>query len=139
MITHPARGPRLGAATVELAVLLPFLVFLLLVVWDFGRIFYYAQVVDGCARAGAMYACDPYGATMSPYATVEEAARADAPSDLRDAMEVKTPVRGTDADGRYVEVTVVYHFTTVAQYPGIPDMDITRTVRVRETADYPGN
>ena len=46
----PPRAARRGAAVVELAVILPLLVFLFLVVVDYCRLFYFSQVVTGCAR-----------------------------------------------------------------------------------------
>jgi Flp pilus assembly protein TadG len=50
---------RTAAATVELAVLLSFLAFLFVIAVNFARIFYYSQVVENCARQGALYASDP--------------------------------------------------------------------------------
>jgi len=40
---------------------------------------------------------------------------------------------GTDSSGNpYVEVTVVYPFTTISNYPGLPNpINLTRTVRMR--------
>src|SRR5437764_8181881 len=47
---------RVGAAAVELAVLLPFLSLLFVGVLDFCRILYYAQTLQNAARCGALYA-----------------------------------------------------------------------------------
>jgi Flp pilus assembly protein TadG len=71
-------GPeRWGAAAVELAVLLPLLTFLFVITVDFARIFYYAQVIENCARNGAIYESNLTTA-QSPYASLQNAALADA-------------------------------------------------------------
>jgi Flp pilus assembly protein TadG len=44
--------PRRGAATVELAVLLPVIAFLFVIAVDYARVFYYSQVIENCARQG---------------------------------------------------------------------------------------
>ena len=74
---HRNRETRRGTAAVELAVLAPFLVFLLLIAVDFARIFYAAVILDNCARNGAMYEADPYIRVESPYKTTADAALAD--------------------------------------------------------------
>jgi len=116
---------------VELALLLPFLAFLLLIAVDYCRLFYYSQVVTNCARNGGLYASDPITAAMSPYPDLDTAAKADASPDIRSQLNV-TSQTGTDSDGNYAQVTVTYPFTTITNYPGIPSsVTITRTVQVR--------
>jgi Flp pilus assembly protein TadG len=126
-----ARHSRPAAATVELAVLLPFLMFLFLVAVDWARVFYYSTVVTNCARQGAVYASDPVAQAQSPYGSVTDAALADAP-DLQPQPTVAT-ASGVDADGNnYVDVTVNWQFTTVTNYPGIASpVQLSRTVRAR--------
>jgi Flp pilus assembly protein TadG len=51
-----ARLKRPGVAAAELAILLPFLSFLLVVAVDYCRIFYYTQTLHNCAYSGALYA-----------------------------------------------------------------------------------
>ena len=46
---------RRAIAAVEMAILTPFLFFIFLVVWDYSRIFYYAIIVENCARNGARW------------------------------------------------------------------------------------
>src|SRR5438876_682067 len=48
------RGTRRGVAAAELALMLPFLTFLLLGVVDFGRLFYSYTILATCARNGAI-------------------------------------------------------------------------------------
>src|SRR5687768_10783993 len=111
------RGRREGAAAVELALLLPLLGFLCVISVDFARIFYYSQAVANCARDGALWESDSYVREESRYATLEEAAFADA-SNLNDPANKPTVTKseGVDETGQaYVEVTVGYKFKTVTK------------------------
>jgi hypothetical protein len=54
LISSPHR-PRRALAAVEFAVLAPFLAFLFVLTVDFARVFHYQQVVEQCARNGALY------------------------------------------------------------------------------------
>src|SRR5262245_5141846 len=120
---------RRGAAVVELALLLPFLMLLFVLAVDFARVFYCSLIVNNCARAGAMYASDPVAAAESPFASLQAAALADA-TNLSPQPTV-TSVQGTDALGQpYVEVTVSYPFTTVTGYLGsVGNVQLSRKVR----------
>jgi|SRR5579884_3790425 len=125
----PRKEPRSGAAAVELAVLLPFLVFLVVIAVDYGRIIYYSVIVENCARNGAVYAADPVAASQSPYTSVQAAALADA-GNLNPPPAVSS-VNGTDSSGNpFVDVTVTWTFQTITNYPGVPQTTtISRTVR----------
>ena len=125
--------PRHGVATVELALLLPFLVFLLLAGMDYSRVFYASVIVSNCARNGALYASDSSMADRSAYDTVQDAVKADA-SDLDTSLLQITEIDGTDSQGYgWAQVTVSYPFQTVINYPGIPSsVQITRTTRMRK-------
>lgn len=119
---------RQGAAAVELAVLLPLLMFLFLITIDYSRIYYFSIIVSNCARNGAIFGSDPYLAsrTTTPYTDVQSAALADA-KDLSPQPTVQTTY-GSD----YVEVSVTYPFTTLTNYPGLPkQVDVKRTVRMQ--------
>jgi Flp pilus assembly protein TadG len=134
------RGFRRGVAAVELAILLPLLVFLFLIAVDFGRIFYFSVTISNCARNGALWQSDPYARVESPYTTLEEAALADA-FDLGDSTNKPevTSKTGTDSTSNaYVEVTVTYHFRTVTPFPLIPsDTQLSRTVRMPVAPENP--
>lgn len=120
---------RRGAAVVELAVLLPLLAFLFVASVDFGRAYYFSLTLENCARAGALYASDPYVADESPFASVEDAALADA-KNLSPPPTITT-TSGTDAAGSYVEVTAAYSFFTITRFPGVPSQsNIRRSVRM---------
>jgi len=112
---------------------LPFLCFMFVAATDYARIFYYAVTLQNCARNGAYYAADYpnnnylyndiYG-----YTSVDDAI-------LRDATNLSpaptyTVLYGTLATGPftsttkpasgYVQVTVMWTFQSVTNYPGIP-------------------
>jgi Flp pilus assembly protein TadG len=136
MIRKSSRSRR-GAAAAELAVLLPFLAFLFVIAVDWARIFYYPLVVDNCARNGAVYASDSYAPIKSPYATLQDAAQADAPN--LSPKPTVTSVSGVDASGnKYVDCTVSYAFSTFSNFPGVPKSNtIVRTVRVYQAPQAP--
>jgi Flp pilus assembly protein TadG len=58
--------PRRGTASVELAILLPFLTFIFLIAVNFARVFYFSQIIENCARNGALYASDLTAQALSP-------------------------------------------------------------------------
>jgi len=152
------RGPggqsRRAVAAVEMAVLLPLLVFLCVIAVDFARVFYFSQTIANCARNGALYQSDPYVRLESPYKTLEEAVLADA-TNLATQATIVSPglsgqavadktlavskAAGVDAQGlAYVEVTVAYTFRTITRFPGVPStMTLTRTVRMAVAPDNP--
>jgi hypothetical protein len=105
--------------------------FLFVIALDFGRVFFYSQVITACARNGALYACDANTQAKSPYASVEDAALASA-AGLTPAPTVSSSTT-TDASGNAcVQVTVAWQFQTITSYPGIPTtVDLVRTVQMR--------
>jgi Flp pilus assembly protein TadG len=131
-----ARRPR-AAATVELAILAPFLAFLFVAVVDYARIFYHSLTVANCARNGALYGSDAVAAAQSPYTSLQQAALADA-GNLTPTPTV-TSTNGTDSAGNaYVEVTVTHDFQTIVNYPLVPHTTtISRTVRMRVSPAVP--
>ncbi len=128
----PRRGDRRPASSaIELALLLPILAMFFLFTVDFARLYYHYSIVTNCARNGALYGSDPTSMPESPYANVTAAALADA-SNLNPQPTV-TSNNGVDSAGNpYVEVTVVYPFSTISNYPGLSNpINLTRTVRMR--------
>jgi Flp pilus assembly protein TadG len=123
---------RPGTAAVELAILLPFLAFMFVIAVDWARIFYFSQVMENCARQGALYACDPKSPANNLYANVQAAALADA-SNFNPQPTV-TSATGTDAAGNaYVTVTVAWTFKTITGFPGVPNIvNLNRTVQMRQ-------
>jgi Flp pilus assembly protein TadG len=132
--TRQRGNGRRGAAAVEFALLSPILLFLFVIVVDFGRVFFYSQTVENAARAGALYLSDDAKVATSPYANVTAAALADA-SNLSPAPTVASST-GTDADGHgYVRVTVTWTFRLVTRLPGVPaTLNLVRTVQMRKVS-----
>jgi Flp pilus assembly protein TadG len=131
---YKSRQRRKGVAAAEMAVLLPLLITLFVIALDWSRIIYYAVTVSNCARNGAIWLVDPYSGTMSPYASLTDAAVADAPnlSPLPTVARVPDTGYSTDANGnKYVECKVSYDFKMITSFPGVPKTTtVTRTVRV---------
>jgi Flp pilus assembly protein TadG len=118
---------RPGAATVELALLLPLLCFLFVIAVDFARVFYFDLTVANCARCGALYAGrDPTSALDT--ASISAEAKRDAGTlDATQMTVTSTPDNPTSPNT--VAVTVTYPFTTFTQYPGVPSsITMSRTV-----------
>jgi Flp pilus assembly protein TadG len=146
---------RRAAATVEFAVLAPFLAFLFVIAVDWARIFYYSIAVTNCARNGALYMSQQHSAKTisSPYTDsgyvnlyvksatpVTDAALADA-HDLKPTPTV-TSASGSDSHGPYVEVTVSYTFRTVTDFSVahfvVPSSaNVTKTVRMYVPPESP--
>lgn len=137
------RGKRNGAATVELALLLPFLCFLFVICVDYARIFYFAVTVQNCARNGAYYASnypnnnylynDIYG-----YENLDDAILRDANNlttkptyEVRYGSSSSGPFTSAEepSTGGYVQVKVFYRFESLTRFPGIPS-----TVTLERTA-----
>ena len=124
-------GRRPAVAAVELAILLPLLAFLFVIAVDWGRVFYYSLTVENCARNGALYGSDPFNPSQSTYASISDAALADA-ANLQPPPTV-TSTNGTDSSGNaYVEVNVSWTFSSLTNFPGVPGTtNLSRTVRMR--------
>lgn len=131
--THSrTRGSRRGAATAELAILLPFLAFLFVVAVDFCRVFYFSVTLANCARNGALYGCDPASPLRSKYADYRACAIADG-ANLAPALTVAnvTSSNGSDAYGSTVSVTVSYDVDTLSSYLGFEKVSLKKTVTMR--------
>jgi Flp pilus assembly protein TadG len=124
---------RGGAAAVELVLLLPVLCFIGLTSIDYSRLFYAWATLADCARNGALYASDPSFASSTNFTSIQQAALADA-SNLSPSPTVVSTT-GNDSNGiAYVKVTVTYTFTTIVNYPGIPNsVTLTRALQMAAT------
>lgn len=131
---RPRPHPRRGSAAVELALLLPLLSMLFVFTVDFARLYYHYCIVTNCARNGALYLSDPTTMPESPYTDVTAAALADA----ADLSPQPTVTWGTGTNSSYIQVTVVYPFTTITNYPGLSNpINLTRTVQMRVAPTTP--
>lgn len=133
IMPSPRRASRDGAAAVELALVLPFLLFLMAAGVDFARVYHCSQAVDRCAQTAAMYASNPDLANNSPYESVTDAALAGETLDPAPSIAFQ---EGTDAAGNlYVQATATCQFPLICRFGGMPSpMTLTRTVRARLTA-----
>jgi Flp pilus assembly protein TadG len=120
---------------VELAALLPFLLFLAVIATDWARLLYFTIAIESCARAGALYAADPEASAESPYADVTAAARGASPTLTSPAPDVAlTAITfGSGPTARPgVQVTVSMPFNTITNFPGVPkNQTLSRTVQMR--------
>jgi len=128
---------RKGAATSELAILLPLLMFVFVITVDWARVFYYSITLTNVASQGAIYGSDPIAAAQSPYTSVQQAALADA-ANLTPQPTV-TYVNGTDSAGNpYISVTATWYFSTITNYPGVGSgVNLSRTVTMRVAPTAP--
>lgn len=131
------RSWRRGVASVELAILLPLLLFLFVISIDYGRIFYFSLSLENCARNGAFYGCDPVAAAQSPYANLQQAALAEA-QNLNPQPTISS-ANSVDASGdAWVEVTANWTFHSVSNFPGVPaTTTLTRKVKMRVAPTTP--
>jgi Flp pilus assembly protein TadG len=133
---------RQGAAAAELALMLPVLTFVFIVAIDFCRLFYAYNVITNCARNGALWASDPYAngtvtPSQSPYATVQDAALADANNLSTPAPTVAQSPTSPVLPGATVSVTVTYNFSMVSSYLGFGSLSLSRSVAMRVTQALP--
>jgi Flp pilus assembly protein TadG len=155
MTVQPS-GARRAAATVELAILLPFLVALFLFAADFARVFYVTITLENAIHNAALFGSQvfdnqnqqwigndqywegPNGVLVSQEKATAELDATNLSPGLTDANITITS--GTDADGNPVNiVTITYTFTTIVPYPGIPSpLTIVRKAQVRVAPATPG-
>jgi len=140
--TSPRSRPAIAA--VELAVFLPFLVFLFLIAVDFSRVFYCSLTLTNCARNGAVFASQINNSQSwqngTAVTSTQLAAIADG-ANLNPALTTSnvSVVSGLDADGNScVTVSVSYTFQTIANFPGIPNStNLVRKVEMRVAPNNP--
>ncbi|GIW80536.1 MAG: hypothetical protein KatS3mg105_2343 [Gemmatales bacterium] len=142
---HRQAGRRSANAAVEFAVVLPFLAFITLVAVDFCRVFYYTLTIVNCARNGAQYASAVFNTKMQ-YGT-GDGTDAVKKATIADGANLKPPLQDSDvtvtettSNGEnVVRVRVVYTFSTITSFPGIPStitIDRTEEMRVAPQTPY---
>ena len=115
---------RRAVAAVELAVLLPFLLFLFVITVDWGRVFYYSITLTNCARQGALYASNAIAAGQAPAPSLQTAVQAA----LADAGGLSPePTVESFTNGSSITVTVSWKFSTISNYPGVTNPVILST------------
>jgi hypothetical protein len=146
MICRNRPAPRRSAAAAaEAAILLSTLVLLAFIAFDYCRVFQYAEVVNTCAQAGALYMIDPSIQSQSPYyvsgdmnKSVSNAALASWPSNLGSPPTVSLNYNSGGSYPNFAQVTVSYTFQPVVSYLIIPaTVTVTRTVEVQVMPLFP--
>lgn len=128
---------RRGTSIIELALLLPVLLFISIVILDWARVYQRAIVLTNCARQGAFYLADPAYAIEAPYQNVQEAIMAEA-AGMDPPPTISTAYSQDEQGNTYVEVTAQTQFHTITNYPGIMNpIQLTRTVRMRVSPFIP--
>ena len=131
---------RKGAALVELALILPLLLFSLIAATDFARAFHDLVIVTDRARLGALYASQNVGLPghMAQDLTWQDGIVAAVSADCAElsltpaVMISPSALSSIPASDPYVSVTVTSPFQTVMTYPGIPSqIKLTQTIRMR--------
>ena len=144
-------GRRRAVATVELALLLPFLCFLFVAAVDYARVFYFGVTLENCARNGAYYASDyPNNSYVYNdyygYANLNDAIMRDAGNLMDPTNPAANPTYTVGYDtsptgtftgttptaNGYVKVTVYWTFHSLTNYPGVPAaVDLARSSIMR--------
>ncbi len=105
-----------GQSLVELALLLPFLLWIAAGIVDFGRVYQYDTVIISSARTGARAAADVRNSESAvKQAVIEDAAPVTIP--LTDITVTVSP-SGPREPGSTVTVGVVYSFTPITPLVG---------------------
>ena len=128
----PAARSRPGAALAEFALVMPIFALILVAALDFGRVYYHSQIIENCARNGALYESDPASPLRSKYLDYKKAALADA-GNLNPALTESqiTSASGSGTYGATVAVTVKYDVPTLSSYFGFSNFALSRTVTMR--------
>jgi Flp pilus assembly protein TadG len=147
---RPHAAARRGATVVELAIVLPFLLFLFVIAIDYARIFYYGVILENCARNGAYYASDYPNANyvyndIYGYKNLDEAIYKDAVNispQPKYSVAYSSTLTGTydstPVSSGYVQVTLTWTFTTITQFPGVPStVDMKRSVIMKMSPVMP--
>ena len=131
------RNGRRGAAAVELALLLPVLIFSSMAAVDFARVAYVQLTLQNCARNGALYEFYKEGgfALPSGWTSLSAAVQADQGS-LSVTATATSPASSTN---NYVTVTATTTFAPIAlpAMHGLPSIPGTITLTQSATMPYP--
>jgi Flp pilus assembly protein TadG len=105
---------RRGAAATEMAVLLPFLGLMFAAAVDFGRVYFVTQILEDCARAGALYASGTAqtSSATGPSAAATTAACASGKS-LSPPLQDQNVTVNIDSSAGTATVTITYAFQPV--------------------------
>jgi Flp pilus assembly protein TadG len=149
--TMGKRDARRGAAAVELAMLLPVLVFSSMMAVDFARVAYVQVTLQNCARNGALYEFYTKAGFTLPagWTSLSTAASADASttygngttSIASDASFSVTATSPASSSNNYVTVTVTYAYKPMAlpAMSTLPSIPGSITLSQSATMPYPAS
>jgi Flp pilus assembly protein TadG len=131
---------RRGAAAVELAVLLPVLVFWSMATVDYARLAYAQMTLQNCARNGALYEFYAKAGFSLPsgWTSLATAVQADEGSGLTVTAVATSPASSTN---NYVTVTATATFAPIA-FPalhGLPSIPGTVTLTQSVSMPFPAS
>jgi TadE-like protein len=129
---------RRGAAAVEVALLLPVLVFSSMMAVDFARVAYVQLALQNCARNGALYEFYTKAGYSLPssWTTLSTAVNADAPPGT---TVTATAATVTLSSYTYITVTATTTFQPIAlpSMHGLPSLPGSVTLTQTATMPYP--
>jgi Flp pilus assembly protein TadG len=145
---HPHGVGETGSALVELALVLQVLLFVLVILVDLGRAYYYAISIASAAHAAAVYglqnptdesgiklAASSSASDISSLSTsVSYGCECDDGSSV--VADCSTPPSCSDNYVNFVSATTTATFTPLLPYPGIPaSFTLERSARLRSGGD----
>ncbi len=124
-------------AAVELAAVLPMILFLTMASIDFSRVVYALVTLQNCARNGALYEFNTAAGFGSQYTSLSTAVAADA-GNLSLTATATSPGL---ASNNYVTVTVSCEFNLITLSPnqGNPGIPGSITITQKATMPYPNS
>lgn len=132
------RPRRRGVAATEMAILLPFLTFMVVVAVDYCRIFCATQTLRNCAYAGALYASNLVQIPSSQ-GTVQAATQAA----LAEGTSLSPPLASDNvtvsSDGQTATVTVQYQFRLLTPYLNSSGLVVLTRQQTMALAPKPGS
>jgi Flp pilus assembly protein TadG len=133
------REARRGTASVELALLLPLLVFMAMATVDFARVAYVQVVLQNCARNGALYEFNTKASLTVPssWTSLASAVQAD-----EGGMSVTaTATSPALSSNNYVTVTATTTYKPIALglMRGFPSIPSSLTLSQSATMPYPAS
>lgn len=136
--TGRPRPARRGIAAVELAALLPVILFLTMASVDFARVVYALVTLQNCARNGALYEFNTAAGFGSTYTSLSQAVSADA-----GGLTLNTPTATSPGLPlyNYVTVTASCQFNLIAMpsIQGLPALPGSMTLSQSSSMPYPAS
>ena len=130
---------RSGTVAVELAVLLPLVMFCAVIGVDYARIFSRTMILETASRNAAMWACQDIDHAKDA-AGIQRVAEMDM-TDVSPTPTVTSQVYNGPDGWQYVKVTVKTPFQTVTNFPGVPatsNLERTTDMRILPLTPKPG-